>query len=70
MAAVDLLQKIMQHHPDLDIALPLGGYLHKFRAAMVREVETGKIQTEITSFFQQTPTLFFKKNLIDLFTVK
>lgn len=46
MAAVDLLQKIVQHRPDLDEALPLGGFLHKFRAP------EGKIQREITSFFK------------------
>ncbi|KAJ6596256.1 hypothetical protein DFH09DRAFT_1072305 [Mycena vulgaris] len=52
MAAVDFLQKIVQHRPDLDEALPLGGYLHKFRASMVHEVEEAKVQRDITSFFK------------------
>jgi hypothetical protein len=51
MAAVDLLQKVVQHRPDLEVALPLGSYLHKFRAAMVQEAEETKVQTSITSFF-------------------
>jgi hypothetical protein len=52
MAAVDLLQKIVHHRPDLDVALPLGGYLHKFRAEMLREVEDAKVQTNLMSFFK------------------
>ncbi|KAJ6467030.1 hypothetical protein DFH09DRAFT_1112108 [Mycena vulgaris] len=51
MAAVDFLQKTVQHRPDLDEALPLGGYLHRFRASMVHEVEEAKVQRDITSFF-------------------
>jgi hypothetical protein len=52
MAAVDLIQKIVRHRPDLEVALPLGGYLHKFRVAMGQEVEDAKVQTNITSFFK------------------
>ncbi|KAJ7724526.1 hypothetical protein B0H16DRAFT_1736716 [Mycena metata] len=52
MAAVDLLQKIVQHHPDLDEVLPFGGLLHKFWASIIRETEEGKVQGEITSFFK------------------
>ncbi|KAJ7935028.1 hypothetical protein B0H13DRAFT_1854733 [Mycena leptocephala] len=35
----------------LEMALPLGGYLHKFQTAMAQEVEESKIQTDITLFF-------------------
>ncbi|KAJ7823004.1 hypothetical protein B0H13DRAFT_2446610 [Mycena leptocephala] len=52
MAAVDLIQKIVRHRPDLEVALPLGGYLHKCRAAMGQEVEDAKVQTNIMSFFK------------------
>ncbi|KAJ6471411.1 hypothetical protein C8R45DRAFT_1104380 [Mycena sanguinolenta] len=51
LAAVDFLRKIVRHRPDLEVALPLEGYLHKFRAEMVQEVENAKVQANITSFF-------------------
>ncbi|KAJ7789686.1 hypothetical protein B0H14DRAFT_2626986 [Mycena olivaceomarginata] len=51
MAAAELLQQIVQHRPDLDMALPLGRFLREFRAAMAQEGEESKIQTNITSFF-------------------
>lgn len=42
MAAVDLLQKIVQHRPDLDDVLSLGGFLHEFWPSMIRETEEGR----------------------------
>ncbi|KAJ7839969.1 hypothetical protein B0H14DRAFT_2587716 [Mycena olivaceomarginata] len=39
MAAAELLREIVQHRPDLDVALPLGRCLRDFQAAMVQEVE-------------------------------
>ncbi|KAJ7801464.1 hypothetical protein B0H14DRAFT_3155485 [Mycena olivaceomarginata] len=43
MAAAELLQQIVQHRPDLDMALPLGRFLREFRAAMAQEGEESKI---------------------------
>ncbi|KAJ7853183.1 hypothetical protein B0H14DRAFT_2580573 [Mycena olivaceomarginata] len=40
------------HRPDLDVALPLVGQLGKFRSALAQEMEEGKVQTTITSFFK------------------
>ncbi|KAJ7813882.1 Mycolic acid cyclopropane synthetase-domain-containing protein [Mycena olivaceomarginata] len=51
MAAAELLREIVQHRPDLDVALPLGRCLRDFQAAMVQEVEVKKTQSNITSFF-------------------
>ncbi|KAJ7836583.1 hypothetical protein B0H14DRAFT_2589648 [Mycena olivaceomarginata] len=50
--AVAFLQKIAHHRPDLDVALPLVGQLGKFRSALAQEMEEGKVQTTITSFFK------------------
>ncbi|KAJ7814358.1 hypothetical protein B0H14DRAFT_2604227 [Mycena olivaceomarginata] len=50
--AVAFLQNIAHHQPDLDVALPLVGQLRKFRSALAQEMEEGKIQTTITSFFK------------------
>ncbi|KAJ7803589.1 hypothetical protein B0H14DRAFT_2613204 [Mycena olivaceomarginata] len=52
MAAAELLQQIVQHRPDLEMALPLGRALREFRAAMAQEGEESKVQTSITSFFK------------------
>ncbi|KAJ7881559.1 hypothetical protein B0H14DRAFT_3433923 [Mycena olivaceomarginata] len=52
MAAAELLREIVQHQPDLDVALPLGRCLRDFQAAMVQEVEVKKTQSNITSFFK------------------
>ncbi|KAJ7790630.1 hypothetical protein B0H14DRAFT_2625807 [Mycena olivaceomarginata] len=43
MEAVNLLQKVVQHWPDLEVALLLGSYLDKFCAAMVQETEETKV---------------------------
>ncbi|KAJ7712474.1 hypothetical protein B0H14DRAFT_3523917 [Mycena olivaceomarginata] len=50
--AVAFLQNIAHHRPDLDVALPLVGQLRKFRSALAQEMEEGKVQTTITSFFK------------------
>ncbi|KAJ7852622.1 hypothetical protein B0H14DRAFT_2580793 [Mycena olivaceomarginata] len=52
MAAAEFLQKVAHHRPDLEVALPLAGNLHKFRSALSQEVEETKVQTNITSFFK------------------
>ncbi|KAF8216712.1 hypothetical protein K438DRAFT_1953620 [Mycena galopus ATCC 62051] len=51
MAAAELLQQIVQHQPDLAMALPLGCFLREFRMAMSQEGEESKIQTNVASFF-------------------
>ncbi|KAJ7876366.1 hypothetical protein B0H14DRAFT_3543816 [Mycena olivaceomarginata] len=50
--AVAFLPNIAHHRPDLDVALPLVGQLGKFRSALAQEMEEGKVQTTITSFFK------------------
>ncbi|KAJ7870614.1 hypothetical protein B0H14DRAFT_3439967 [Mycena olivaceomarginata] len=50
--AVAFFQHIAHHRPDLDVALPLVGQLGKFRSALAQEMEEGKVQTTITSFFK------------------
>ncbi|KAJ7834821.1 hypothetical protein B0H14DRAFT_3142273 [Mycena olivaceomarginata] len=50
--AVAFLQNIAHHRPDLDVALPLVGQLGKFHSALAQEMEEGKVQTTITSFFK------------------
>jgi hypothetical protein len=50
--AVAFHQNIAHHRPDLDVALLLVGELGKCRAALAQEMEEGKVQTTITSFFK------------------
>ncbi|CAK5282842.1 unnamed protein product [Mycena citricolor] len=52
IAAVDLLEKIARHRPDLDSTLSLGPQLRKMRVGITKEIEQGKKQVELTQFFK------------------